>query len=91
MTLLKRIITSWLVVGLVLFLVSGNLLAATFYVASTGADTAAGSQAQPWKTLQQAADKVGATRTELVRFSHYQRSCKSTSRLLTTGPIALRR
>jgi hypothetical protein len=70
--MLKRIIKSWLVIGFVLFLVSGNLQAATFYVASSGADTAAGSQDQPWKTLQQAAERVSTGDTVIIKSGVYK-------------------
>ncbi len=87
--MLKRIITSWLVVGLVLFVVSGNLQAATFYVASTGADTAAGSQAQPWKTLQQAADRVSAGDTVIIKSGVYK-GFRATAGGTENSPITFR-
>ena len=38
----------------------GRDLPSTYYVASTGSDTAAGSAAAPWKTLQKAANTLAA-------------------------------
>jgi parallel beta-helix repeat protein len=42
-----------------------------FYVAPTGSDTAAGTLAAPWKTLQHAADVVGPGATVRVRAGTY--------------------
>ena len=40
--------------------------AATYYVATTGSDTAGGSSAAPWKSLQHAADRAAAGDTIIV-------------------------
>jgi parallel beta-helix repeat protein len=44
---------------------------ATFYVATTGSDSAAGGSANPWRTLQYAADRVAAGDTVIVRSGTY--------------------
>ena len=36
----------------------GKLLLSTYYVATTGSNTAAGTITAPWATIQQAANKV---------------------------------
>jgi parallel beta-helix repeat protein len=46
-------------------------LLATFYVATTGSDSAAGGSATPWRTLQHAADQVAAGDTVIVRAGNY--------------------
>lgn len=46
--------------------------AATYYVAPTGNDGSAGTQAQPWRTLQKAGDVAGAGDTVLVAAGTYQ-------------------
>ena len=43
----------------------------TYYVATTGSDTAAGTSAAPWKTLQKAANAVAAGDTVIVRAGTY--------------------
>jgi len=47
------------------------LCAATFYVATTGNDSNAGSPAAPWKTIQKAADSLAPGDTALVRGGVY--------------------
>src|SRR4051812_508653 len=46
-------------------------LAATYYVAPTGSDSAAGSSTAPWKTLQKSADTARAGDTVIVRTGSY--------------------
>lgn len=67
----KTLYTAW---SALLFLVClpPSVLAADYWVAPTGNDLAAGSQAAPWKTLQHAADVVGAGDTVHVLAGHYQ-------------------
>lgn len=48
-----------------------SAFAATYFVSSGGADTAAGTAAAPWKTLQKAADTVVAGDTVVVRAGRY--------------------
>jgi hypothetical protein len=47
------------------------LLAATYYVATTGNNASAGSSGAPWRTLQYAADHVGAGDTVIVAPGNY--------------------
>ncbi|MCI0702666.1 MAG: hypothetical protein L0241_16400, partial [Planctomycetia bacterium] len=44
---------------------------ATFYVATTGSDSALGGSTTPWRTLQHAADEVQAGDTVIVRAGTY--------------------
>jgi hypothetical protein len=46
-------------------------LLATYYVATTGSNTAAGTSAAPWATLQHAADRVTAGDTVIVLAGNY--------------------
>jgi fibronectin type 3 domain-containing protein len=48
-----------------------RILMSTYYVSPSGSDSAAGSQAAPWKTLQQAADSVQAGDTVNVLAGSY--------------------
>src|SRR5690348_2775532 len=59
------------------------LLAATFYVATTGNNASAGSLAAPWKTLQFAADHVHAGDTVIVEPGNYAGFDLETSGTLT--------
>ena len=45
--------------------------AATYYVSPTGSNSAAGSSAAPWQTLQKAVDTVVAGDTVIVRAGNY--------------------
>ena len=45
--------------------------AAQFYVSPTGSDTAAGTSAAPWKTLQHAANVVGPGDSVTARAGNY--------------------
>src|SRR5438045_4185242 len=49
----------------------GRDLPSTYYVASTGSDSAAGSAAAPWKTLQKAANTLAAGDTVHVTAGTY--------------------
>ena len=64
-----------LVLVLVLFLtgtlVAGAANAATYYVASSGSDGAAGTSSSPWRTLQYAANAVSAGDVVLVADGTY--------------------
>jgi MYXO-CTERM domain-containing protein len=59
------------VAALTCTIVSGVGLAGTFHVAPTGADTAAGTDAAPWQTLQRAADAVTAGDTVVIHAGTY--------------------
>jgi len=50
--------------------------AASYYVAPSGSDTGPGTQAQPWRTLQHAADAVAAGDTVLVAPGTYAEQVK---------------
>lgn len=56
---------------LVLLLACGSARAATYHVATDGSDAAPGSEAQPWATLQHAADTVGPGDTVFVHTGAY--------------------
>ncbi len=51
--------------------IAGNTTGRTYYVATTGNDSAAGSTTSPWKTLQRAANRVTAGDTVIVRQGEY--------------------
>jgi hypothetical protein len=51
--------------------VSSTASASTYHVATTGSDTNAGSAAAPWKTIQRAADAVGAGDTVVIHAGTY--------------------
>src|SRR6266545_652737 len=57
---------------LVVAMAAGVSSAGTYYVAPTGSNTAAGTDAAPWATLQHAADVVHAGDTVIVRAGEYQ-------------------
>ncbi|HEY7090425.1 MAG TPA: LamG-like jellyroll fold domain-containing protein [Tepidisphaeraceae bacterium] len=50
---------------------SRRLLSTTYYVSSTGSDSAAGSSSAPFLTIQHAADRVSAGDTVIVRAGSY--------------------
>jgi hypothetical protein len=55
----------------ILALVTGNAFATTYYVATTGSDSNPGDVAQPWRTLQHAANTVVAGDTVIVEDGTY--------------------
>ncbi|MEO8706513.1 MAG: right-handed parallel beta-helix repeat-containing protein [Kofleriaceae bacterium] len=57
--------------GAFALLVGGSAHAGTFHVAATGSDSAAGTEAAPWKTIQHAADRVAAGDTVTVHAGGY--------------------
>jgi hypothetical protein len=57
--------------ALALTAVSGVASADTFHVAPTGADTATGTDAAPWRTIQRAADAVTAGDTVVIHAGTY--------------------
>jgi hypothetical protein len=57
--------------ALTFIIVSGVAAADTFHVAPTGADTAAGTRAAPWRTIQRAADAVAAGDTVVIHAGTY--------------------
>jgi parallel beta-helix repeat protein len=67
MKLLSKLVISLFI----FFCVPTFAYAATYYVSTTGSDTNSGTQAQPWLTIQKAADTVVAGDTVLVRGGEY--------------------
>lgn len=57
--------------ALTLTITSGVAAADTFHVAPTGADTAAGTDTAPWRTIQRAADAVTAGDTVVIHAGTY--------------------
>ncbi|MGE3545045.1 MAG: right-handed parallel beta-helix repeat-containing protein, partial [Kofleriaceae bacterium] len=60
------------VTTLVVALAASVSYAETFHVATTGSNSAAGTDAAPWATLQHAADEVGPGDTVIVHAGDYQ-------------------
>ncbi|HHG83811.1 MAG TPA: T9SS type A sorting domain-containing protein [Bacteroidetes bacterium] len=61
------------IITFILFLIfSSNLHANTFYVATNGLDTSPGTAAQPWKTIQKAANLLLAGDTVLIKAGTYK-------------------
>lgn len=60
-----------LVVSLSVLTACSSIRAAQFYVSPTGSDSAAGTSAAPWKTLQHAADVVGPGDRVTARAGNY--------------------
>jgi hypothetical protein len=58
--------------GPALFAVATHAFAATYYVAPTGDDSGAGSQAQPWRTLKRAVQAANPGDTVLVNSGTYR-------------------
>jgi hypothetical protein len=67
----------------------GGIHAAEYYVAMDGSDLGSGSQSRPWRTLQHAADMVGAGDVVTVLPGHYQGFTLFTSGT-PTSPITFR-
>ena len=55
-----------------LFLLASPLLAADYYVSTKGSDTNPGTLAQPWRTIQKAADSLSPGDTAYVRKGRYR-------------------
>ena len=51
--------------------VNSNAVAATYYVSPSGSDSNPGSSAQPWRTVQKAANAAAAGDTVMVRAGTY--------------------
>jgi len=66
-----RSVTTSLALAVSLFSLAATAHATTYYVSPTGNDSAAGSSAAPWKTLQKAANSVSAGATVLVENGNY--------------------
>jgi hypothetical protein len=56
----------WTLPGAFALLFSTPAVAATWHVATTGDDAAAGTSGAPWKTIQHAADRVVAGDTVVI-------------------------
>ena len=61
----------------------------TFYVSPTGSDSAAGTSAAPWRTIQKAADTLQAGQTAIVGAGNYGERVSITRSGTQTGPITL--
>ena len=61
----------FLIASAILCALVGPVAATPFFVSPTGSDTAAGTSAAPWKTLQHAADVVGPGDRVTVRAGNY--------------------
>lgn len=59
------------IILVVLFLLTGNSFAATYYVATTGDNAAPGTEGEPWRTLKYAADNISNGDTVIVRGGTY--------------------
>ena len=59
------------IILVVLFLLTGNSFAATYYVATTGNDASPGTESEPWRTLRYAAKHISNGDTVLVRGGTY--------------------
>src|SRR5689334_4879763 len=55
----------------VLLVSTTTAVAGTYHVSATGDDAAAGSQDAPWRTIQHAADRVGAGDTVVIHAGTY--------------------
>ena len=86
-----RIFVAAVAVGLATLIASdiGAAPLRTFYVDPAGNDSAAGSSAAPWRTLQKAADTVRAGDLVIVRAGHYAGLYLTTSGT-ATDPITFR-
>jgi hypothetical protein len=62
---------------------------ATFYVSPTGSDSASGSSAAPWRTIQKAADTLLAGQTAIVSASNYGERVSISRSGTTSSPITL--
>lgn len=60
------------------FLIAGNSLGATYYVATTGNDSNPGTESNPWRTIQKAANTVAAGDTVLVQPGTYPENVQCT-------------
>src|SRR4030042_645113 len=65
---MKKVWLSWI---LLLFLLPILASAATYYVSTAGSDTNPGTQAQPWRTIQKAANTMAAGDTVIIRNGTY--------------------
>ncbi len=62
----------WTLLGALALLVSTTASAATWHVATTGDDAAAGTSTAPWLTIQHASDRVGAGDTVVIHAGSYR-------------------
>jgi len=65
--------------------------AATYYVATSGSDNAAGSQAAPWKTVQKAANTAAAGDTVIVGDGTYKESVTFSRSGTSSSPITFKK
>jgi hypothetical protein len=63
--------------------------AGTYYISPTGSDSAAGSSAAPWRTIQKAADSLTAGQTAIVSAGNYGERVSITRSGTQTSPITL--
>jgi len=64
---------------LAIFLISGSAMATDYYVSVSGADTQPGTLAQPWRTIQKAANTLQPGDTVYVRGGTYARTTLNVS------------
>ncbi len=62
----------------------------TFYVATNGSDSSAGTSAAPWRTVQKALDTLSAGQTAIVRAGTYVQNLEATRGGTSTAPITIR-
>ena len=60
-----------IIINIILFIISFSVHANTYYVATNGNDTNIGTETQPWKTIQKAANSIVAGDTVLVKSGTY--------------------
>lgn len=75
---------------LLLSLVASGALAADYYVSPRGSDANPGSETQPWRTIQHAADTLEPGDTAWVRRGRYRERISLTKSGLPGQPITLR-
>ncbi len=76
---MKQIRKTGAVAFVINFLIMTSVFAATYYVSPTGSDNAAGSQSQPFATLQKGNDVATAGDTVYIRGGTYSITTPSTS------------
>lgn len=78
-----------LLIGLLLLLSRCSLQAATFYVSTTGSDTAAGTAAAPWRTIQHAVDAAQPGDTVLIGAGTYREVITIRKSGTATAPLTI--
>src|SRR5689334_6367064 len=66
----RRLLAAWL--GLLLLAFAMRGYAATYYVSTGGNDSAAGTQAQPWRTIQRAVNAANPADVILITTGVYR-------------------